>query len=148
MAENTALFVSDTSDILRHTRRIVAAYVGKNHVSAADMPGVLKSIHNALAGLSSSAPAAVSNQKPAVPIKKSIAPGYLVCLEDGTKLKMLKRYLRTRYGLTPEAYRIKWDLPSDYPMVCSNYATTRSEFAKKIGLGRTSKAEVKNCKRA
>ncbi len=80
----------------------------------------------------------VTSQKPAVPVKKSITPDYLICLEDGKRLKMLKRYLRSRFKLTPDQYRAKWGLPADYPMVAANYAAKRSEFAKKIGLGRTS----------
>jgi predicted transcriptional regulator len=82
-----------------------------------------------------------TNQKPAVPVKKSIHPEYIVCLEDGKKLKMLKRYLRSRYGLSPDDYRAKWGLPADYPMVAPNYAAQRSEFAKKIGLGRTASSK-------
>ncbi len=99
---------------------------------------MIKSIHATLGGLASGVPGEVATtQKPAVNMKKSITPEYVICLEDGKKLKMLKRYLRTRYGLSPEEYRAKWGLPADYPMVAPNYAAQRSEFAKKIGLGST-----------
>ena len=100
---------------------------------------MIKSVHATLGGLSGMAAADMTTaQKPAVAIKKSVTPEYIVCLEDGKKLKMLKRYLRSRYGLSPEEYRAKWGLPADYPMVAPNYAAQRSEFAKKIGLGRSS----------
>ena len=117
------------------TAQIASAYVGKNPVSSGQLPDVIKAVYASMAGLDT--PAAVTGTpKPAVAVKKSITPDYIVCLEDGKKLKMLKRHLRTAYGLTPEQYRQKWGLPADYPMVAPNYAEQRSVFAKKIGLGR------------
>ena len=121
---------------LVHTSTIVAAYLSKNRLAANEVPGVIRSIHAALTGLSSPTPSDTAAPKPAVPVKKSVTPEYIVCLEDGKRLKMLKRYLRTRHGLTIEQYRTKWNLPADYPMVAPNYAAKRSAFAKKIGLGR------------
>jgi predicted transcriptional regulator len=119
-----------------HTSTIVAAYLSKNRLAANEVPDVIRSIHAALTGLSSPALADTAAPKPAVPVKKSVTARYIVCLEDGKKLKMLKRYLRTQYNLTPEAYRAKWNLPHDYPMVAPEYAALRSVFAKKIGLGK------------
>ena len=129
------------NDLLKLASDIVAAYVSNNPVPIAELPAMIKSVHATLGGLSGgSAGEIATSQKPAVPVKKSITPEYLVCLEDGKKLKMLKRYLRSRYGLSPDQYRAKWGLPADYPMVASNYAAQRSEFAKKIGLGRSAPA--------
>jgi predicted transcriptional regulator len=126
-------------EILRLTSEIVAAYVNKNPIPAADLPSIIKSVHGTLGGLSGAAGGdGAAGQKPVVPVKKSITPEYIICLEDGKKLKMLKRYLRSNYSMTPEEYRAKWGLPADYPMVAPNYAKQRSDFAKKIGLGRTS----------
>lgn len=117
---------------------IVAAYVKNNNLPAAQLGDFIRSVHDALASAGSSESAAAVNgmNQPAVPIRKSITPNYLVCLEDGRQLKMLKRYLRSHYKMTPEQYRSKWGLPADYPMVAPNYAQQRSDFAKKIGLGR------------
>jgi predicted transcriptional regulator len=125
-------------DLLKFASDIVAAYVSNNPIPVGEIPGMIKSIHSTLGGLASghSTETPIA-QKPAIPVRKSITPEYIVCLEDGKKLKMLKRYLRSRYNLTPEEYRAKWGLPADYPMVAPNYAAQRSEFAKKIGLGRT-----------
>jgi predicted transcriptional regulator len=123
-------------ELLRMTSEVAAAYVSNNPLAAAQLPEVIRTIHASLAGLQSGAGAA-EPLTPAVPIKKSVHDEYIVCLEDGKKLKMLKRHLRTAYGLTPEEYRHKWGLPADYPMVAPNYAAQRSAFAKKIGLGRT-----------
>ena len=123
-------------DLLKLTSDIVAAYVSNNSVAAPDVPAMIKSVHNMLLGLAGKVGEAVTDQKPAVNIKKSVTPDYVVCLEDGKKLKMLKRYLRSRYGMSPEDYRAKWGLPADYPMVAPNYAAKRSEFAKQIGLGK------------
>ena len=97
---------------------------------------MIKSVHATLGALNGMQPSETLTQKPAVPIKKSVTDAYVICLEDGKKLKMLKRYLRSNYNLTPEEYRAKWGLPADYPMVAPDYAAQRSEFAKKIGLGR------------
>jgi predicted transcriptional regulator len=126
-----------SDDLLQLTGDIVAAYVSNNPVQAGDLPAIIKNVHATLGGLAGAPVGDVATlQKPAVAIKKSVTPEHLICLEDGKKLKMLKRYLRSRYGLSPDQYRAKWNLPADYPMVASNYAAQRSEFAKKIGLGR------------
>jgi predicted transcriptional regulator len=121
--------------ILKQVTEIVAAYLSKNEVAAADLPALIKSVHDTLGGFGGSS-AGGSGKAPAVPVKKSVTPDFIVCLEDGKKLKMLKRYLRARYGLTPDAYRAKWNLPADYPMTAPNYAAKRSAFAKQIGLGK------------
>jgi predicted transcriptional regulator len=127
----------DKDDILKMASEIVAAYVRNNPVSAAELPAMIKSVHATLSSMDRKKDAApVLERAPAVPVKKSVTADHIVCLEDGKKLKMLKRYLRARYGLTPDAYRAKWNLPADYPMVAPNYANRRSELAKKIGLGR------------
>ena len=122
-------------DILKLVTEIVTAYVSRNSVAAEDLPNVIKSVHATLGGIQGKEAGPLA-RAPAVPVKKSVTPDYIVCLEDGRKLKMLKRYLRAQYGLTPEAYRAKWNLPADYPMTAPNYAARRSEFAKQIGLGR------------
>ncbi|MEI9993470.1 MAG: MucR family transcriptional regulator [Rhizomicrobium sp.] len=135
---NEDMSVGRPEEILKLASDIVAAYVSNNPVPVGDLPAMIKSVHATLGGLSGiDGIEFTTSQKPAVPIKKSITPDFLICLEDGKKLKMLKRYLRSRYSLTPDQYRTKWGLPADYPMVASNYAARRSEFAKKIGLGRT-----------
>jgi predicted transcriptional regulator len=132
---------SRTEDLLRLATNIVAAYVSNNPVPVLELPAMIKSVFVALGGLSgSSSSDSITTQKPAVTVKKSVTPEYIICLEDGKKLKMLKRYLRSRYNLTPEEYRAKWGLPADYPMVAPNYAEQRSQFAKKIGLGRNAPA--------
>jgi predicted transcriptional regulator len=125
--------------ILRMTAEIVSAYVSKNVLPAQQIPDVINTVFTSLNGLNG-APNEVPQepQKPAVPVRKSVTPEYIVCLEDGKKLKMLKRHLRSTYNMTPDEYRAKWNLPPDYPMVAPNYAAQRSEFAKKIGLGRSS----------
>jgi len=141
MPANTEATGLRSDELLKLSAEIVAAYVSNNPVPVSDLPGMIKSVHATLGGLAGSTAIDVqTNQKPAVPVKKSIHPEYIVCLEDGKKLKMLKRYLRSRYGLSPDDYRAKWGLPADYPMVAPNYAAQRSEFAKKIGLGRTAPA--------
>lgn len=125
------------SELLKLASDIVAAYVSNNPVPVGELPAMIKNIHTTLGSLTGAAVSELQGDlKPAVPVKKSITPDYLVCLEDGKRLKMLKRYLRSRYGLSPEQYRTKWGLPPDYPMVAQNYSTRRSEFAKKIGLGK------------
>lgn len=130
---------ADGQDTLRMTSDIVASFVSNNAVPSDKLPDVIRSIHKTIANLSypvqQSAP---TRPKPAVPISKSVTDEYLICLEDGRKLKMLKRYLRTKYNMTPEAYRKRWNLPFDYPMVAPNYAKRRSEFAKQFGLGKDS----------
>lgn len=117
------------------TTEIVAAYCGNNTVISGDIAGIIQSVHASLTSLAANATAAQGKLKPAVPIKKSVTPGYLVCLEDGKKAKMLKRHLSTAHGMTPAEYREKWGLRADYPMVAPNYAKQRSRIAKKIGLG-------------
>lgn len=126
---------------------IVTAYVGRNHVMVADLPALITEVHKAVANVSGGG-AEASDAKPAVSIKKSIGNDYLICLEDGKKLRMLKRYLRTQYGLSPEEYRAKWGLPADYPMIAPSYAALRSEFAKRNGLGRRSTKGARNRARA
>jgi|SRR5579871_5047911 len=131
-----------SGDILKLVSEIVSSYVSNNPVPISELPAMIRSVHATLGGLTgASVRDGVTTQKPSVPIKKSITPEFLICLEDGKKLKMLKRYLRSRYGLSPDQYRSKWGLPADYPMVASNYAAQRSEFAKKIGLGRSAPAK-------
>jgi len=123
--------------ILRLSADIVAAYVAQNALPAAGIPDIIRTVHDALSNLGQ-APSArpAERQKPAVSIGRSIHDDYIVCLEDGKKLKMLKRYLRSRFNMSPEEYRRKWNLPPDYPMVAPAYAAQRSNFAKQIGLGR------------
>lgn len=116
---------------------IVSAYVSNNSVASSDLPALIGEVHGALMRVAGGAvEAPVEAPKPAVPIKKSVTPDFIICLEDGKKFKSLKRHLRTQYNMTPEQYREKWGLPADYPMVAPNYAAQRSAFAKKIGLGR------------
>ncbi|MBK8908958.1 MAG: MucR family transcriptional regulator [Rhodospirillales bacterium] len=124
-------------DMLRMAVDIVAAYLSNNQVATSQIPDVIHSVFGTLMDLDEM-PAEVKAevQRPAVPIRKSVMPDYIVCLEDGKKLKMLKRHLQTTYSMSPEEYRAKWGLPSEYPMVAPNYAKQRSEFAKRIGLGR------------
>jgi len=125
-------------DILALTAKIVAAHVSNNAVPLADLPGLIHQVHQALSGVGSSTTTSVRPQ-PAVPVKKSVLPDYIVCLEDGKKLKMLKRHLKSAYNLTPEQYRERWGLPADYPMVAPNYAKQRSQLARDLGLGTKSK---------
>ncbi len=131
-------------EMMRMTTEVVSAYVGNNMLAPAQIPDVIKTVYGSLADLS--AQGRLGDQeplKPAVPIRRSITPDFIICLEDGKKLKMLKRHLRTNYGLTPDEYRAKWSLPADYPMVAPNYAKQRSEFAKRIGLGRKTQGRRK-----
>ena len=124
------------AELLEMTTDIVSSFVANNPVPANGLPDLLKSVHDAVVELASDKPTAPPRPDPAVAISKSITPDHIICLEDGRKLKMLKRYLRSRYDLTPDEYRARWGLPSDYPMVAPNYAKKRSAFAKEIGLGR------------
>jgi predicted transcriptional regulator len=118
------------------TAEIVSAYLSHNTVPAGDIPGLINQVHTALTRVSgNSGEAPVEPLKPAISVKKSITPEYIVCLEDGKKFKSLKRHLRTQYNMTPEQYRDKWNLPVDYPMVAPNYAAARSQLAKQMGLG-------------
>lgn len=130
------------TDLLRMTASVVVAYVRKNPLPSTQLTDVLKTIYSSLSNLGTP-PAAARPAKLVVPIKKSVTPDYIICLEDGKKLKMLKRHLRSAYGMSPEQYRTKWGLPPDYPMVAPKYAEQRSEFAKKIGLGRRPAEEPK-----
>ena len=131
------------ADVLRMTADVAAAYLGHNVLPTAQLTDLIKTIYSALQSLDRADGAAAGDQKPVVPIKKSITPDFIICLEDGKKLKMLKRHLRTAYGLSPEEYRAKWGLPPDYPMVAPNYAEQRSVFARKIGLGHKTSAKKK-----
>ena len=125
------------AQILRMVTDVIASYLKKNPVAASELPDVIGSVYAALSGKPAE-PAEPAEQRPepAVSVKRSVTPDYIVCLEDGKKLKMLKRHLRTTYNMTPDEYRAKWGLPPDYPMVAPAYANRRSEFAKQIGLGR------------
>ena len=130
MEDNTAQMM------LEKTTEIVAAFVSNNQTTTAELPALIQAVHKALSGASVPAPEPEVRKEPAVPIRRSITPDHLVCLEDGKIFKSLKRHLRTKYNMSPEEYREKWGLPKDYPMVAPNYAAQRSEFAKKIGLGK------------
>ena len=123
-------------DMLRMAVEIVSAYVSNNSVPAAQVPEVINTVFKSLATLEGGIVGGGDGLKPAVSVRRSIHPEYIICLEDGKKLKMLKRHLRAAYNMTPEQYRAKWGLPPDYPMVAPNYAQQRSDFAKQIGLGR------------
>jgi len=124
-------------DILRLSTGVVAAFVSRNVIPADALPEVIRTVHQALDGLSRDGAAVIEDRpKPAVSIGRSVQHDFIVCLEDGKKLKMLKRYLRSRYNMSPEDYRKRWGLPADYPMVAPAYAARRSDFAKQIGLGR------------
>jgi len=128
--------MDDKTELLEMTADIVSAYVGNNSVSATDLPGLIANIHAALSQVSTGVvEAAPEPREPAVPVRKSISPDFLICLEDGRKFKSLKRHLRTKYDMSPEDYRAKWNLPKDYPMVAPNYAKARSDLAKQMGLG-------------
>ena len=131
------------NELVGMAAEIVAAYVGNNPVPVTNLPALIKEVYRALIQVSDNPGERLEDGelRPAVPIKRSIQPDYLICLEDGQKFKSLKRHLRSQYGLTPEQYREKWGLPSDYPMVAPNYAAARSNLAKQMGLGKTSKKD-------
>lgn len=129
MAEQTA-----SADVLGLTAQIVSAHVSNNPIGAEALPNLIQEVYRTLAGVGKEQ-VMPDKQQPAVPVKKSVYPDHIICLEDGKKLKMLKRHLKTSYNMTPEQYREKWQLPPDYPMVAPNYAKHRSSLAKKIGLG-------------
>ena len=137
MADETTREVS-REELLRFATEIVSAYLGRNKVGGDQLSDVIQTVYASLAGLGGrhDNAAAGGGARPAIPVKRSITPEYIICLEDGQKLKMLKRYLRTNYNMTPDEYRAKWGLAPDYPMVAPNYAKQRSDFAKNIGLGR------------
>jgi predicted transcriptional regulator len=144
MAQNNESQHLRSDELLKLASEIVAAYVSNNPIPVSEVPAMIKSIHGTLGSLAGATPSEIAtSQKPSVPIKRSVTPDYIVCLEDGKKLKMLKRYLRSNYNMTPEEYRAKWGLPADYPMVAPNYAAQRSEFAKKIGLGRSASSTAR-----
>ncbi|MCA8929827.1 MAG: MucR family transcriptional regulator [Alphaproteobacteria bacterium] len=124
-----------TKELLEYTTEIVAAHVSNNTVPVAELSDLIHQVFRTLASVESAASTTQERPEPAVPIKKSVTNDYIVCLEDGKKLKMLKRHLKTAYNMTPEEYRERWSLPPDYPMVAPSYAAQRSSLAKKIGLG-------------
>lgn len=125
---------AETADVLGLTAQIVSAHVSNNAIGAEAIPGLIQDVYRTLAGVGKEQ-VLPDKQQPAVPVKKSVYPDFIICLEDGKKLKMLKRHLKTSYNMTPEQYRDKWQLPPDYPMVAPSYAKHRSSLAKKIGLG-------------
>jgi predicted transcriptional regulator len=129
--------VSDINreELLAFTTEIVSSYVANNTMPAGDIPAVIEQVFKTLANVDADVNVSMERPQPAVPIKKSVTPDHIVCLEDGKKLKMLKRHLKTAYGMSPEEYRERWGLPADYPMVAPNYAQRRSQLAKDIGLG-------------
>jgi predicted transcriptional regulator len=137
--------MDEKTDTLDMTADIVSAFVGNNSVPASELPALIQNVYAALNGISSGTDASKveAPKEPAVSIKKSIAPDYLICLEDGRKFKSLKRHLRTKYGMSPEEYREKWNLPKEYPMVAPNYAAARSALAKTMGLGQGGRAAAK-----
>ena len=126
---------ASTESLIMLTADIVSAHVSNNSVLVSDLPSLIQNVHQALNGLSGEMHEPAAKQEPAVSVRSSVKPDYIVCLEDGKKLKMLKRHLMTHYQMTPEQYRAKWQLPADYPMVAPNYAEQRRALAKKIGLG-------------
>ncbi len=131
---------SDNNELVELTTTIVSAYVSNNTVVAGDLPNIINDVHDALSRASVNATQPATEElKPAVPVKRSVTPEYIICLEDGKKFKSLKRHLRTHYNMSPEEYREKWGLPHDYPMVAPNYAAARSALAKKMGLGQRRK---------
>jgi predicted transcriptional regulator len=134
-------------ELIEMTSEIVASYVEKNTIAASELPTLIQSVYRALSGVTTAVEVVETPAKePAVPLRRSITPDFLVCLEDGRKFKSLKRHLRTRYNLSPEDYRSKWGLPKDYPMVAPNYAKARSDLAKQMGLGQGGRAPVRKGK--
>lgn len=137
MNEATGSATGYESDLIELSTEIVSAYVSHNAVSPTDLPKLIAEVHGALRALQNNeVPVQVEELKPAVPVRKSVAADFIICLEDGKKFKSLKRHLRTHYNLSPEEYREKWNLPADYPMVAPSYSATRSKLAKDNGLGR------------
>ena len=136
--------MDDKAEIIEMTAEIVASYVENNTIAIGDLPALIQSVHRALASVSAGVEAVEAAPKePAVPVRRSITPDHLVCLEDGRKFKSLKRHLRTKYNMSPEDYRAKWGLAKDYPMVAPNYAKARSELAKQMGLGQGGRQATK-----
>lgn len=138
MAEKT-----EHTDLLALTTEIVSAHLSNNSVAADDIPALIQRVYKTLANVNGETATFAERPQPAVPIKKSVTPDYIVCLEDGKKLKMLKRHLKTAYNMSPEEYRERWGLPADYPMVAPTYAKQRSALAKEIGLGTSGGKKVK-----
>lgn len=125
------------TELLNLTTEIVSAHLSNNTVESSEIPEIIEKVYKTLSSIQSDAPLSlIDRPQPAVPIKRSITPDYIICLEDGKKLKMLKRHLKTAYNMSPEQYRERWNLPADYPMVAPNYAKKRSKLAKDIGLGK------------
>ena len=146
MAETAAPKIAE-EELLRMTTDVVAAYVSNNTLPTAQLAEVINAVYGSLKSLEGQvAQVQPEPLKPAIPIRKSVTPEFLICLEDGKKLKMLKRHLRSTYNMTPDEYRSKWGLAPDYPMVAPNYAERRSEFAKKIGLGRSTGRQTARAK--
>jgi predicted transcriptional regulator len=145
MEENQKL---SSETLIALTSDIVSAHVGNNDVAVADVPTLITNVYAALAGLGEAPVAEEARPQPAVAIRSSVKPDYIVCLEDGKKLKMLKRYLRTNYDMSPEEYRARWGLPADYPMVAPAYAEKRRDLAKTIGLGRKPRTPAPKPRRA
>ena len=142
MNDLSAVATGADSDLIELSAEIVCAYVSHNALSPTDLAKLIGEVHTALTSLhSADIPEPVEELKPAVPVRKSVAPDYIICLEDGKKFKSLKRHLRTHYNMSPEEYRDKWGLPADYPMVAPNYSATRSRLAKDNGLGRKAGAK-------
>ncbi len=128
--------MDDKAEITEMTAEIVSAYVSNNAIATADIPNLIQSVYRALSSVTTSAEAVeAAPREPAVPVRRSITPDFLICLEDGRKFKSLKRHLRTKYNMSPDEYRAKWGLAKDYPMVAPNYAKARSDLAKQMGLG-------------
>jgi predicted transcriptional regulator len=126
---------ANSNDLLALTTEIVAAHVSNNTVAVSDLPQLINQVYQSLAGIGKAPVSAAERPQPAVNVKRSVHPDYIICLEDGKKLKMLKRHLKTAYNMSPDEYRERWNLPPDYPMVAPNYARQRSKLAKEIGLG-------------
>ena len=127
--------INDHKEILAHTASIVAAHLGNTQTAPDDIPALIQKVYRSLTNINGESVVSSERPQPAVPVKRSITPDYIICLEDGKKLKMLKRHLKTAYNMTPEQYRERWGLPADYPMVAPAYANQRSNLAKNIGLG-------------
>ncbi|TSD83931.1 MucR family transcriptional regulator, partial [Mycobacterium sp. KBS0706] len=141
MGADVADDLKPTDELRKHTVQIVAAHVSHNSVAPNDLPALIEQVYGALTGLGKPSTPAPIRPEPAVPVRKSVTPDYIVCLEDGKKLKMLKRHLQAAYNMSPDEYRERWGLPADYPMVAPNYAKQRSTLAKSIGLGTRRAAE-------
>ncbi|MGO1080976.1 MucR family transcriptional regulator [Inquilinus sp. CA228] len=135
MGADVADDLKPTDELRKHTVQIVAAHVSHNSVAPNDLPALIEQVYGALTGLGKPSTPVQTRPEPAVPIRKSVTPDYIVCLEDGKKLKMLKRHLQAAYNMSPDEYRERWGLAADYPMVAPNYAKQRSTLAKSIGLG-------------